>query len=270
LSQTLFELARQHIGALVVLEGRERLDDLLVGGTELDGLSSDALLRSIFDPSSVGHDGAVLLRGGRVARFACHLPLSTNIEELQHRGTRHAAALGLSERSDALVLVVSEERGTVTVAEDGHLKPASDAAALEEKIAAFEQRLRPERNDRGTKTRRFPTALAALVIAVVLWVVLVYGSRVVQRSFVVPLDDSDLAPGFRLASMTPKEVRVTLSGPRHEFFFLDAESVHVTLPLRDAARGRAEVRLDPAAVTVPGSLNVKSISPSRVVVTVAQ
>jgi len=269
LSQTLFDLARGKIGALLVIEGRQPLDDLLEGGTELDGLASDPLLKSLFDPSSMGHDGAALVRAGRLVRFACHLPLSTNFDEIGHRGTRHAAALGLAERSDALVIVVSEERGAVSVAHDRHLKTVHDPVELEAEIAAFEQEVRPERLDAKRKPHRLPTALAAIAIAIVLWVGLVYGARTVQRSFTIALTEADLPPGNRLASVSPKEVRVTLTGARAEFFFLDERSIRITLPLRDAPRGRSQVQLDASGVSLIGNVNVKSISPSRVSVLVA-
>ena len=269
LSQTLFDMARSRTGALVVIEGRQPLDDLLEGGNELDGLASEPLLKSLFDPSSAGHDGAALMRGDRLVRFACHLPLSTNFDEIGHRGTRHAAALGLAERSDALVMVVSEEHGVVSVAHDRKLKPVSDPVELEAVIADFEKQVRPERVESKRKPKRLRTAFAAGTIAVVLWVGLVYGARTVQRSFMVPLGEADLPPGNRVTNVAPKEVRVTLTGARAEFFFLDPKSILISLPLRDAPRGRSLVQLDASGVSVPGAVNVKSISPSRVSVHVA-
>jgi DNA integrity scanning protein DisA with diadenylate cyclase activity len=83
---------------------------------------SEPLLLSLFDPGSPGHDGTVLLRGSAVERFAVHLPLSADHAALGPGGTRHAAALGLAERCDAICLVVSEERGTVSVARDGQIR----------------------------------------------------------------------------------------------------------------------------------------------------
>lgn len=264
LAESLFDLGHARTGALVVVEGRQQLDDLLEGGVELDGIVSDALVKSIFDPSSRGHDGALVLRAGRAMRFACHLPLSRNFEELGQRGTRHAAALGLSERSDALAIVVSEERGVVSIARAGRLFEVADAAALQAELEAFAKDVQPDRADRVKHARRLPTAIAALAIASVLWVVLVYGAQPVQRSYLVTLRDADLPPGARLARVSPAEVRVTLSGPRHEFFFVDEGSVGVILPLRDAKAGHNLVALSASEVSFPGSLTLKSISPSRV------
>ena len=114
LARTLGDLARGKIGALVVLRGKDSIARHLEGGEDVDGLISESLLKSIFDPHSLGHDGAVVIGAGRIEKLGCHLPLSTNFDRLPRSGTRHAAALGISERSDALCLVVSEEQGTIS------------------------------------------------------------------------------------------------------------------------------------------------------------
>ena len=122
LTRVVSGLAAQRTGALIVIPGREPLGRHIDGGIPLGGRMSEPLLYSIFDPSSPGHDGAVVLRGQIVERFAAHLPLSANHEVLGTRGTRHAAALGLSERCDAICIVVSEERGAVSIARAGELR----------------------------------------------------------------------------------------------------------------------------------------------------
>ena len=104
IAQTAADLAHKRVGALIVLQGKDPLDRHLTGGSNLDGLLSQSLLESIFDPHSIGHDGAVLIDGNRVMRFGCHLPLSANAAQHGNLGLRHTAALGLSERSDALCL----------------------------------------------------------------------------------------------------------------------------------------------------------------------
>ena len=114
------QLADSRTGSLIIFPGREPLDRHLTGGVELHGELSEPLLLSIFDPSSPGHDGGLVIHLGAVDRFGVHLPLSTQ-PQAEQRGTRHAAALGLAERSDALVVVVSEETGTISLAVEGQL-----------------------------------------------------------------------------------------------------------------------------------------------------
>ncbi|HVO33158.1 MAG TPA: diadenylate cyclase, partial [Elusimicrobiota bacterium] len=113
------QCAHERTGALIVLRGRDPLNRHMEGGFDLDGKLSAALLLSIFDIHSEGHDGAVLIDGGRVQKFGLHLPLSKNLPLLAGLGTRHAAAVGITEMTDAMCIVVSEQRGTIGVARRG-------------------------------------------------------------------------------------------------------------------------------------------------------
>lgn len=116
-----FTLAKLKNGALLVFERRERLDDYLLHGVKLDSLLSSQLLINIFEDGAPLHDGAAVIRNGRISEASSHLPLSSNQELPQYLGTRHRAAVGLSEKTDALVIVVSEERGTVSIVTGGEL-----------------------------------------------------------------------------------------------------------------------------------------------------
>ena len=130
--------SKHHIGALIVLKGRDPLERHLEGGQLLDGRMSSALLESIFDPHSDGHDGAAIIDGDHLKRFAVHLPLSKAYSSPEAAlGTRHAAALGLAELTDAFCLVVSETRGSVMIARDGKLVNMGDGQRLEKRLAGF-------------------------------------------------------------------------------------------------------------------------------------
>ena len=120
LASTALELAKKHIGAIIVLEKQMPLGDFMSKGVKLDAEVSHDLLFTIFFPNTALHDGAVIIdKNGRIAAAGCVLPLAA--VERQHFGTRHRAALGVTEVSDAVALVVSEERGEVTLAQAGRL-----------------------------------------------------------------------------------------------------------------------------------------------------
>lgn len=115
-------MSRQKVGALIVFQRNTALEDYFKNGTVVDGLVSAELLKNIFFPKAALHDGAVIIRDNRVAAAGCVLPLTENPDLSRELGTRHRAAIGISEHSDAVVVVVSEETGVVSCVAGGHLK----------------------------------------------------------------------------------------------------------------------------------------------------
>ena len=115
-------MSREKVGALIVFERSNRLDEYFKTGTVIDGRVSEQLLRNIFFPKAALHDGALVIRDGRVAATGCVLPLSANDHLSSDLGTRHRAGVGVSEATDAVVVIVSEETGTISVAVGGMLK----------------------------------------------------------------------------------------------------------------------------------------------------
>lgn len=138
-------LSQTHTGALIVFETDTMLDDLLTGGTPIDAVVSSQLLENIFVPNTPLHDGAVIIRGDKILRASCVLPLSSNKNLSNELGTRHRAGLGISELSDCICLIVSEETGKISVTKQGNMirglteaslyKLLSKALAPEEEIA---------------------------------------------------------------------------------------------------------------------------------------
>ncbi len=114
--------SKDKVGALIVFERNTLLDDILKSGTAVDATASATLLKNLFWNKAPLHDGAVIIRGGRVASAGCMLPLSTNVNLSRDLGMRHRAGIGMSENSDAVVAIVSEETGSISVATGGMLK----------------------------------------------------------------------------------------------------------------------------------------------------
>ncbi len=125
-------LSNTRTGALIVFERSTPLGDYIRTGTIVDAVTSSFLIGNIFFHNAPLHDGAVIIREGRVHSAGCFLPLSDNSEIIKELGTRHRAAIGMSENSDAVVLVVSEENGIISVAVDGQLKRNFNQKTLEE------------------------------------------------------------------------------------------------------------------------------------------
>lgn len=133
----LMNLSRRRVGALIVVEQKIGLKDVVETGTTLDSRISAALLENIFEPNTPLHDGAVLIRGERIMAAGCILSLSDGKGISHELGTRHRAALGISETTDAVSLIVSEETGIISFAREGRLTRHLDRTALEEVLSSM-------------------------------------------------------------------------------------------------------------------------------------
>ncbi len=145
-------LSKRKTGALIVMERQTRLGEIIKTGTVVDSAPSAELFGNIFFPNSPLHDGAVVMRGGKIYAAGCFLPLSENHTISKDLGTRHRAALGMSEESDAVVVVVSEETGVISVAKGGRLTRDYDVVTLEREL--LKDMLPESENEEGKNERR--------------------------------------------------------------------------------------------------------------------
>ena len=148
ISRAMLSMSKQKVGAILVFERKTGLGDVMDSGTMLDADISSELIENIFYPNTPLHDGAMILRNDRIVAAGCFLPLSDNKQVAQELGTRHRASLGVSEASDAYVLVVSEEKGIISFAYDGVLRRYIDAKALKEILSEL---YLPETEEKGSK-----------------------------------------------------------------------------------------------------------------------
>ena len=247
-----------------MLPGKEPLERHFSGGVSLGGEVSYELLDSIFDPSSEGHDGAAIIHGDRVARFGVHLPISTNVREIKGHGTRHSAALGLTECSDAVVIVVSEERGVVSLAQSGRLRSVNSSTSLlhqlrEVSTIGEESQLAP------TWTRHLATHWRMMVLAVSLamiaWYVLAYDPTTVVRTFDVSIEYRNLPAGLVPDRPRP-DVQLTLSANENSFRFITPDSLKCSVDLAGLTAGNHTVTLGPENFKLPTNVQIDSIDPS--------
>jgi len=200
-TDAVFDLARDKIGALIVLPQHDPLDIYLRGGIPVDALVSREVLRALFQPPAPTHDGALVLRAQRIEQAACFLPMTTTSGLPATYGARHRAALGLTDRCDALCLLVSEERGTVALARQGKLVPFSDPIRLHREL----ERVAPEIVDDTSRlywrwywlTHRLGAKILALGVAVGLWIA-VAGQQSTEMALTVPIEYQRIAPTFEL------------------------------------------------------------------------
>jgi diadenylate cyclase len=212
LSNSIFTLAANRTGAIIVFQRKEPLDEYLLHGIHLDSTVSGQLIGSIFQDGTPLHDGAIVIRHGRIAQASAHLPLSINSEIPQYFGTRHRAGLGLTERSDAAVVVVSEERGEVSLALAGELHKIDTPEQLANKLNSLLTSPVPEvsKSSYGKRLyRNFWAKLITILLVFISWLIITAREGEITNT-IVPVKFHNLPQAFLLTKSSPVEIEVQL------------------------------------------------------------
>jgi diadenylate cyclase len=264
-------MANHKVGALIVFAGADPLDRLIEGGVSLGGKISKSLLISLFDPHTPGHDGATVIKDQRIEKFAAHLPLSKNRAAVGEKGTRHSAAIGLTELSDAIVVVVSEESGEISIAREGKLRTNITSIELQGVLTAF-------LTGGGTQAaklslRRALTARAGLkvgsvLVACVAWLAVVYQPGKVLRSIEIPVEYRGIQPDLVLEKINPDKITATFLGLAGNINLLDPSRVRLIVELGDLAEGEHRVQLGPGSINHPANVSVFDFEPESLRVTI--
>lgn len=265
-----FSFAKHRVGALFVLPGREPLDRLLDGGQYLDGRVSEPLLRSLLDSGTPGHDGAIVVRGAQVTRFGVHLPLSTEWSEIGAGGTRHAAGLGLAERSDALTIIVSEERGEVSVACRGRLQRVADEAELRKRMDTFLSRTARRRREPWIQSRlalarqNWREGALAVAVACALWIHSIPGGAMDRGLKAIPIAVTNLPEGYRVESIEPPSIDVEFEGRRRDLALAPTDEFEVVVDADLVNQGRRTFSVGEGHVAHPDSLRIVGLEPIKI------
>lgn len=265
LIRTITSLSQKRVGALIVLRGLDPLDRHLEGGTDLQGEPSEPLLESLFDPHSLGHDGAVIIDNNLIETFGVHLPLSKDLRQISNFGTRHTAALGLAERCDAMCVVVSEERGSISVTREGKIHSGISITQLNNMIERFYNEKFPLHGQKvGTSwlTSNLKEKIFAVFLACAIWWVFGQRTETLRRDFIVPVEYRNLSPMLTLEEPKTKEVVVTLSGLERAFSLLDPRSLKVSLDTVQIKPGWQMFLVTREDVRLPTNLTLERIEPS--------
>src|SRR5262245_526328 len=275
LTRTLADLARDRVGALVVVQGKDPLGRHITGGIESDSKLSEPILKSIFDPHSPGHDGAVIIERDRIARFAAHLPLSKDLSQLTNRGTRHSAALGLAELTDALGLVVSEERGRLSGARHGRLNLLTNPQELAFELQQFLQEKYPLPANKKWHSvqllrENWLAKAVTVVLAIGLWYVLVPGSERIEATYSIPVIVENLPQDFAIKSLTRDFVQATFVGPKRAFYLFDPSKLKVNIDASQIESGRRTFRITEQNIRFPKDIVLQELTPSTLQISVSR
>jgi diadenylate cyclase len=275
LTRTLTDLARDKVGALVVVQGKDPIGRHITGGIESDAKLSGPILKSIFDSHSPGHDGAVIIERDRISRFATHLPLSKDLSQLSDVGTRHSAALGLAELTDALCLVVSEERGRISVARNSRLSAITNPQELGLALQQFlHEKYPPAAEQKWVSMQLLRENWLAKVmtvgLAIGLWYVLVPGSEKIEATYHVPVTVENLPQDLTVQSVKPDRVQATFVGPKRAFYLFDPTKLKVSVDASLIDSGRRTFRITEQNLRFPKDLNLQDLTPTTLQISVSK
>jgi uncharacterized protein (TIGR00159 family) len=266
LVSTTFSLAKLKTGALIIFERADLVEELITGGVPLDSEPSPELLMSIFHKESPLHDGALLIRRDRIAKAACYLPLSSAEGLPNDWGTRHRAALGLSERCDALVVVISEERGEISVAQGRQMRHVTNIEQLsklvKEALASTGPTVKswPEMILSLT-VHRWPIKIAALGLVCLFWLLLA-GQQNFEVTIRVPLELTNVPEKIEVLEPVNPEIAITVQGLRKDASTLSRRNVHAEIDLSMARLGNRVFRITRDRIILPNDrIKVVSIVP---------
>ncbi len=268
LTEAIMTMAQRKTGAIIVLSGEYPLDDIIQGGFKLDGKITVPLLLSIFDDSTPGHDGAILIENRRISKFGVHLPLAEEFKGFATMGTRHRAACGITERTDAMALVVSEERGTISVAQGGVLRTLPDRESVEDALHSF---LSEEQKPQYSLWRRIflgdnALKVVSVISACALWFFFIFQANVVTREFVIPFQFVNIAENLTVVVANPAEIKITVTGNNQDIQNLKESDMYASVDLKDKGQGTFKIPVDETSISKPSYVSVITFSPKTVTV----
>lgn len=269
------KLSSGKVGALIVFPGKESISRIIDKGIPLHGDISQELLLSIFSEETPGHDGAILIENNKIRQFGVHLPLTETTENLgKFGGLRHRAALGLSERSDAFVIVVSGETGSIDVARGGAWEHCVDSAELYKKLSAFSRNMPSKKNGQNLFDWFKKDALmfcASFLIAGIAWGVFSPNFAQTQKDFTVSLEFSNVPDGYVVQDVVPRQVVLSLKGKSSDFSSLPPQALNVSLDLSSIqSDGWKTIPLKVTNAGVPINFTAVQITPKSVQVHVVK
>lgn len=274
LSQTLFEMAAEQTGALIVLTRNDNPSEFMRAGQTIMALPEPALIKSIFNRYAPAHDGAIVIAQDRITQMGCILPLSEDENLPEKYGTRHRAAIGLSEVSDAICLVVSEERSEVATVVEGKIvtwqDPAALAGTLGEIIGGPEIRVPSLKGFlKGIFVDNWRTKLGALALVTIAWLILA-SQQEADMTITTPVQHTNLPPDLMLGPGSTPTVDLTVSGRRNAIRSLKDQDVQVSVDLSEITLGRHLIKISAKNIFLPFGVNIDRVAPQKIMVNLRQ
>lgn len=261
-------LASSRTGALMVILGEDLVSGLVTGGVRVGASVTKELLEAIFQKTSPLHDGAVVIAGDRLVEATAILPLTERQDVPLVYGTRHRAALGLSERTDALVIVVSEERGEVTLMQEGRARLIESAEQLAQLLQTSHRKPKVHWRVRATRllVSDAKLKLIAAGVAAMLWGISVTATGSTIRIVSAPVEFSDVPRGLTVVEQSAPRITLQLRGSSWLINYGDLSRLVVHFSLRRAQEGVQTFHVRPGNVDLPPGVTLDAVSPGELTV----
>ncbi len=259
--QSVLDMARRNCGALIVLPGREDLEDVIQKGIPWEGEISKEMILSIFWPDNPVHDGATIIQGDQITQVSAILPLSRRDDLPSFYGTRHRAALGLAETTDALIIAVSEERGDIVAAQDSQLKVIRQRRRLE-------QILKQHLGVAAKKSRELIKERLMVITAAIFSVIFVTGvwfsvSKGVDTlaTLEIPVVYMNRDPAMEIVKTSGNTVSLELEGSGALIKSIKPDQIQVKLDLSKSKVGPNTFTITRESISLPPGIILKRVTP---------
>jgi diadenylate cyclase len=268
ISRAAFEMASQQLGALIMIVRRDPVEEIFTHWMPFGSPVSAEILLAIFQHSSPLHDGAAIVDGARIVAVKAILPLSSRRDLAPQLGTRHRAAMGASERSDAVIVVVSEQRQEVHVVERAQMHPVTDRQQL---VAELEGRLGRNRTVSGGRLKVLVTDNLSFKIAATAMSALICGAAFLLpastvRSISVPIEFNNLPSGLEISDISANHVDVELQGRSMLLSGVNRADLAAHIDLRNAKAGTESVPITAGSLRLSPGIVADQISPDIITV----
>jgi diadenylate cyclase len=264
--ESVFELARKKIGALIVLPLKQGLDSVVQGGIPIQSRLSREMLVSVFWPGSPLHDGAAIIQGEKITNASVILPLSKSKELPSFFGTRHRAASGLAELTDALVIVVSEERGEITLFKENQAHTIHNRLALGKLL---QEDAGDNSTSRGIRRQTMELVAAGLICLVCftgIWLSFSKGMETLATQE-VPVEFINPDQRMEIIASSASSVKLLISGARPLINAIKPEQINIKLNLSQSVVGSNKLDITRENILLPPGIRLKSIEPSELDIT---
>ena len=268
LAEAAFGMAAARVGALMILPRENSIVEMVKGGIRYGAEVSKPVLESVFDKNSPLHDGAAIIEGKTISQVGVVLPLTEREAVPVEFGTRHRAAMGLAERCDALVIVVSEERGVVSLMHGRDVRPMARPQLL---VEALEQAQTSRKEGLGARLRdllitNLRYRLAAAGLAAFLLTASMLGTRTTVRTVSAPVEFRNVPAGMEIARQSPTRLDVQLRGSPWLMDSMGSTGLVARFDMTGASAGLHELRVSSDTLNVPTGVVVEQVIPESVTV----